>query len=328
MDMLSESKDGTIQNVTNDTTPPTTDKPIICVLDPSHNMFRVTRAKGKALASGGFGVTIRMEEEKDDNDEEEVTEEEVIEVENGMEQHTTQPSSLKSNAHANPSIFLFIEEALFLHERGLLQATMYQPSGESADPTILDTSQLHQLLPAMGMSLAMYLIFSHLRSQEFRVLRHDPQRFDILRRQIEHGLSKLESNRLRRQVRESIQHAAIPTIPMGDEHSFTIQLCWDCYQPNCQFAKTRPGLPDFYVAATYYSIPLVQFTELQQLVQDKCHGIPLKVATVSDSGTVVMFGVSEYGVPAIHDNIHDNNGEETLKAPGTEVIEPMMRSTK
>ncbi|KAG7349096.1 hypothetical protein IV203_011693 [Nitzschia inconspicua] len=317
MDIVSESKDGTTENLTtttNDKTPTTTDKPIICVLDPSRNMFRVTRAKGKALASGGFGVTIRIEEEeeeeeKDNDDEQEETEEEAIEVENGMEQHTTKPSSPKTNVHANPSIFLFIEEALFLHERGLLQAIMYQPSGESHDPTILDTSQLHQLLPAMGMSLAMYLVFSHLRSQEFRVLRHHPQRFDILRRQIEHGLSKLESNRLRRQVRESIQHAVIPTIPMGDEHSSTIQLCWDCYQPNCQFAKTRPGLPDFYVAATYYAIPLVQFTELQLLVQDKCHGIPLKVATVSDSGTVVMFGVSEYGVPAIHDNIHDSNGE-------------------
>jgi hypothetical protein len=32
---------------------------------------------------------------------------------------------------------------------------------------------------------------------------------------------------------------------------------------------------------------------------NECHGVALKLAAVSDSGTVVMFGLSDCGVPDI-----------------------------
>jgi hypothetical protein len=280
-----------IMAATESSTTSNLDRPIVCVLDSSHNMFRVTQAKGKALASGGFGVTIRKEANKEQRKEDILLESNVDQVTSAHED----PMEDLNNITALPAkscVYLFIEEVLFLHERGLLQAM-----DEDENGVILDTSQLHQLLPMMGMSLSMYLIFSHLRSQEFRVWRHDPQRLEILRQQQQQAdcLSHVASTKLCRQVQESIQHAPIPKIPT----SSGIQICWDVYQPNCQFAKTRPGLPDFYVAATYYAVPLVSFSQLQQLVQQQCHGIPLKVATVSDSGTVVMFGISDYVVPTI-----------------------------
>jgi hypothetical protein len=61
-------------------------------------------------------------------------------------------------------------------------------------------------------------------------------------------------------------------------------ICWDAYHPNSNFGKTHPGLPDFHVTVTYFNVPVATFSELKSLLK-KCSGIPLKVATVSDSGT-------------------------------------------
>lgn len=316
------------------------ERPISCILDQNLKMFRVTKAKGKALMSGGLGVTIREEEAEaiNENESNATIEEETqvmtsSSIDIAPDEASSQPESTNTKeqtinavvadpANSAPtstpvktSTYLFIEEVLFLHERGLLQATMIDDK-DSSGTVILDTSQLHQLLPAMGgMSLAMYLIFSHLRSQDYRVLRHDPQRYDILQKQnttadSNNSSKKSESNGLRRQFRESIQHAATPTIDNNSSSSTdsgkNTSIAWDVYQPNCQFAKTRPGLPDFYVAATYYAVPLVKFSPLRHLLKE-CRGIPLKLATISDSGTVVMFGVTDRGVPA--NNNHGNNRE-------------------
>mmetsp|Transcript_5034 Transcript_5034/g.9656 ORF Transcript_5034/g.9656 Transcript_5034/m.9656 type:complete len:531 (-) Transcript_5034:1679-3271(-) len=401
-------------------------------------MFRVIRSKGKALASGGFGVTVVTdlsgnEQEQDDDDHDEDEEE----VENSSVQKdsttTTAVAITKEENNKNdndddatketksvaPTVttsttrsaeYLFIEEVLFLHEKGLLRALMPSSSSSSSSTSTstsaaivkeeeaddgddrvvgtttthtcthsandndsiklyaddataatkpLDTSQLYQLLPLMGISLAVYRVYSHLRSQDFRVLRHDPDRYDILckqqkdqeerkqrlleRQQLErqqmqqkqqkegeHGnngededdpplprkIPRKQSLRLRRKIRESIQKAPPPTIPFpgaidnnndndnddGDtsDKKKTLGICWDAYNPNSHFGKTHPGLPDFYVTATYYNVPTVRFSDLKDLLRDdKCQGIPLKVATVSDSGTVVMFGVTDYGIPPL-----------------------------
>jgi hypothetical protein len=312
--------------------------PIVCCLDSDRVMFRVVRATGKAMSSGGFGISISdydnndrrnidVREEDDDIDEDEAPKEDSLDP-NYKSSSTTdekddnddndeEKESLNKSTGTNKSVFikateyLFIEEVLVLHERGLLRATMTQQQQEQQheheQETTLDSSQLYQLLPSMGMSLAMYLVYSHLRSQDFRVLRHDPKRLSILRQQRELQLQlqqqpqiaegqpqrqkeegqglpphKKGMLKLRRQVRQSIQDAPPPSIPLGDD---AIQICWDAYLPNSNFGKTHPGLPDFYVAVTYYNIPLVRFSHIQQLVQGPCQGIPLKIATVSDSGT-------------------------------------------
>ena len=370
-------------------------------------------------------------------------------IDNNTESITTMTTTTTktSTTLSSSAEYLFIEEVLFLHERNYLRAlipksatTMMTTTTENYgldnnnisnknDPpknnndvvltndnvTPLDTSQLYQLLPTMGISLAVYRVYSHLRSQDFRVLRHDPNRWDILlyQQQQQHKLLQAQNKQhrqlheqveddedskeqvvqqdivqqkagsntnqshdnekvdednynntdndnahwqeqqqqqqqkvdllpfhiakkrkvsvsLRRQVRESIQNAAPPSIPFpvirytnsskvekdhdnsninsninknGHHHSHhhnhqpkynegdtnndnnKIRLCWDAYNPNSDFAKTHPGLPDFYVAATYYNVPTVKFTDLTKLIRERCNGIPLKVAAVSDSGT-------------------------------------------
>jgi hypothetical protein len=316
------------------------DRPIVCILEEPVcrsstvsstttkrrrcRMFRVIRSKGKALASGGFGVTVVTSSNGEEND---------ISAE-----------------------YLFMEEVLFLHERGLARALMSTSATREEEiddvdqnkgiiddiVTSLDTSQLYQLLPIMGISLAVYRVYSHLRQQDFRVLRHDPHRFGILCRQqkhqedkrkrqqeyqkdqqqqqlkeeegeegcnaepdsdsLPHKINRKQSLRLRHQVRDSIQNAEPPSIPFPgvnnneednkDDGSNShkddddkIRLCWDAYNPNSNFGKTHPGPPNFYVAATYYNIPTVRFSDLKALIRERCNGIPLKVATVSDSGT-------------------------------------------
>lgn len=48
--------------------------------------------------------------------------------------------------------------------------------------------------------------------------------------------------------------------------------------------------------------------ELQEL-QESCDGVPLRIATVSDGGAVIMFGVTNVGVPNISNRDNGNSDE-------------------
>eukprot|EP00536_Pseudo-nitzschia_multiseries_P008374 jgi/Psemu1/20261/gm1.20261_g len=325
------------------------DRPILCVLeekplDPTQKrkrcrMFRVIHSKGKALASGGFGVTVITDESgkdyepDDENENEEDVEQETTTKTFTSEEFTTDnlpndapneaQESMAAETETTPSAntkrssseYLFIEEVLFLHEQGLLRALKRTQANESTTATdvkaednntqSLDTSQLYQLLPSMGMSLAMYRVYSHLRSQDFRVLRHHPDRYEIFGRNNSSSSNNNNNNsnsnsnskimiqtRTRTRAEISQRHSwsrrrrftATGAAPQSTQAG-SVSLCWDAYHPNSNFGKTHPGLPDFYVAVTYYNVPTVRFSDFKALLRDKCHGIPLKVATVSDSGT-------------------------------------------
>lgn len=75
-------------------------------------------------------------------------------------------------------------------------------------------------------------------------------------------------------------------------------IAYDVYEPNAGFSQSCPGLPDVHAAATFYNHNDSAFSDLQQLMT-QADGIPLRIATVSDSGTVIMFGVTDLGVPVI-----------------------------
>lgn len=287
---------------------PESQPPVSCRLIPERGMFRVIKAKGKTLSSGGFGVAISEEIEiggfKGDKQN------------NGKELKNNATSSIslteEKTSESQPTMstkesfdHLFIEEVLFLHERGLLQC--FPPTDHPSKETPLESSQLYQMLPRMGMSLPMYFVYAHLRSQDFRVLRHAPSRLTLLLQQKEANLDRRETRELRRRVRESIQKAPPPEISPNVGGA---AICWDAYQPDSNFAKTSPGLPSFYVAVTYYHHAQVSFTDIQSLVLNNCHGITLKLATVSDSGTVVMFGLTNFGVPSISKKMVTSKDDE------------------
>ena len=255
--------------------------PVCCQLDQERGVFRVIRARGKTLSSGGFGVTISEENTEKESHQK-----------GGVDENSSHIRKEKYSAPNTPSTaetYLHIEEVVFLHDRGLLQC-LPPPPGLSLEQSVLDSSQLYQLIPAMGMSLPVYFVYAYLRSQDFRVLRHCPRRLEILKRQEKLGNKEKMSKELRQLVRESVQHAPAPTID---------GICFDVYVPQASFAKTHPGPPDFYVAVSFYNQAQLSFQSLHRLLMEKAQGLPLKLATVSDSGTVVMFGVTNFGVPSI-----------------------------
>ena len=73
-------------------------------------------------------------------------------------------------------------------------------------------------------------------------------------------------------------------------------IAFDVYKPNSQYRKSDPGPPDFYVAISNFAQPSPPFVKIKELIQ-ACDGIPLRMAAVADGGTVIMFGLTDYGVP-------------------------------
>jgi hypothetical protein len=296
----STSNSNSNNNNNNNSNDGTEDIPICCEFVKEIGLFRVLRAKGKALASGGFGVAIAEPGSKNDSPPEEV-----------VLPPPTKAAATGTTNHplSKPSDFLFIEEVIFLFERGLLQCLAPNSSSSATTTTTtttttaacLDSSQLYQLLLPLGVSLPIYFTYAHLRKQDYRVLRHAPERLALLQLQQQQQDTvtsyQQTTQSLRHQVRDSIQRAAPPTIPKDDDAPTTI--AWDVYSPNSDFAKTKPGIPDFYVAVSYFNAPSLSFQQLQTLLVTKCHGIPFKIATVSDSGTIVMFGLDNFGAPPI-----------------------------
>ncbi|GAX27217.1 hypothetical protein FisN_13Lh227 [Fistulifera solaris] len=261
--------------------------PIACRLDRTRKLFRITRNKGKSLANGGFGCLLPDE---------------------------SSPEHIMVD-------YLFIEEVYFLVERGLLEAF----DGDK----LLDTQGIFQLLEECGMTLFALLVYAHVRSQNYRVIRHTPYRRRILEemeplrhlykkkkspetedkeRDQQHIATIISSSSvkepannptstrqqlelLRQQLREDGAQAPAPVVAHGDRMA---TIAYELYLPDSQFRRSAPGLPDIYVTAT----TSLHFDALQTLLQE-ANGIPLRTAVVSEAGTVVMLGVTDYGVPAI-----------------------------
>jgi hypothetical protein len=384
--------------------------PVRCVFVPQLQLFQITQMRGKALSSGGFGVVLSSENAPDGGGE-------TVEQDTGA---ATDKAGGTRNSAATAATrsqeYLFIEEVIFLHERGLVEVFFSSPQeggnedtdedtansppasidahvcdATTAAPKTKQTQRHHQqplqshelyslLLPACGLSLSAYLVYAHLRAQEFRVVRHTPSRRRILQDmtimqrvlrpstddtveadQEAQQLSACDRSRsenredcvvpandnstcgldrsatttlisrtlaqLKLELRQDASAALAPAVyyqqgPCDDDNDNGISSCsaaiaFDIYEPNSGFCRSNPGLPDYYAVATFYntnkidfglgrsssgtttaSSTSVRFSHLQQLLKI-ADGIPLRVATVSDAGTVILFGVTDHGAPDI-----------------------------
>ncbi|GKY97203.1 hypothetical protein MPSEU_000678700 [Mayamaea pseudoterrestris] len=239
--------------------------PIACVFAPEHDMFRVTRSKGNTLFSGGYGVSIPINE--------------------------------TSNGENNPGnhTFLFIEEVVVLYKQGLLKAL-------DENGIVYERQQLYDKLHLLGVSWPAYLVYAHLRMQTYRVVRHTPTRRAILQEMQTYVTAHTSCNNgnfqtLKRQLRLDAVQAVAPRVAAGES---TILPAFDVYQPNSRFAKSCPGLPDFSIAITSYHHCQVHYEQWHALVSSSgAAAIPVKIAAVSDSGTVLVFGVTNTGVPTM-----------------------------
>jgi hypothetical protein len=151
----------------------------------SLRMFHVAENKGKTFSNGGFGIAL--------------------------------PKELHLGK-TGCNLYLWIEEALFLHDSGL--ATFLNETHE-----ILTTQQLYLLLQEGDIELPVYRVYAHLRNQTYRVLRYKPQD----------------------ELQKTLSHSSLPTPPK------LLQIAWQVYLPNANFRKTNPGPPDFLVVITSFS---------------------------------------------------------------------------
>jgi len=262
-----------------------------CDYVPAVGMFRVRKAIGKSFSSGGFGMMLSVgdssspETTPQGNNEREEDDAEQTNV--GATSMETTPSMSKPS----PAEHLFIEEALVLFERGVLDVY-------DCDGTKLDARRLYGMLESLDVPLPIYLTYAHLRAQDYRVLRHVS---------LPEIMSVFDAERQDGSTYEMIKQARRTSPPITlDDNPAAIAL--DVYQPNTQFRKTNPGTPDLYVSVASYKLPSPTFTELQGIME-QCNDVPLRIATVSDSGVVVMFGVTNVGVPDISNNESDNHDD-------------------
>lgn len=362
-----------------------------CVFVPDLGMFRVTSVKGKSFST--YGVIfpdesrgylksddpgVREHVSDTDNDDAEETnpldnqfhEQTSISAgdANGQSAADNDAAAISETSQPQsppqPKIYLFIEEALFLHERGLLEVY------DTDEATVLDSQSLFGMLPLLGVAFPVYLVYAHLRVQTYIVMRHTAERLGIVdalladgnnrkrtrdsngnntktantngqnagqnqdhdQEVLEEPTMKRNSNlvvkRLKRRLRMTEAYAPAPTLLRstdtiddweklstieGEEENTderkTSGSCilpskcpigYDVYLPNSSFRRTNPGRPEFCVAIASFAEASPGFSALHALISI-ARGVPMRVATVADGGTVVMFSLTDYGVPPINE---------------------------
>jgi hypothetical protein len=247
-------------------------------------MFRVLHAKGKSFSSGGFGIPLPVESPMKMKQQEGQSE-----MNNASGEQDSNKDDDSSTAHSTCAQHLFIEEALVLFERGMLE--VYNGG------TKLDACRLYGMLEPLDVPLPIYLAYAHLRAQDFRVLRHVSR--DTVQKEDRKRPWQVDNVPPPKEAFRTALRTALP-VSLDDDPT---AIAFDVYQPNSHFRKSNPGIPDYYVAIASYRLPSPTYSQLQALIA-KCDGVPLRIATVSDSGTVIMFGVTDYGVPDISNGMN------------------------
>jgi hypothetical protein len=114
---------------------------------------------------------------------------------------------------------------------------------------------------------------------------------------------KMQLQKLRRDLRDDVAQALPPTMFTTTVSENGTPFAWDVYRPNSQYSKANPGLPNFRVMVAPFTGHGVSVDWLHQATSTESdqEAIPVKIAVVSDAGTVLMFGLSTASVPP---NLH------------------------
>ena len=251
---------------------------IECTVDWDLKAFRLNRVKGGTLTKGGYGFSISRE--------------------------TLSPDGATTKVCHE---YLFIEEVVYLFERGLILVR----GDPTNDDCYLDSFELYNLLEPFGMPFPVYLVYAYLRSQTYRVFRYSDERNRIIEEMEDLLVQKdpsvtvkefrktQEYRRLVLEMREAIASAPVPLITTSGRPS----VAFDVHRPDFQgFSRSSPGFPDFYCCITYFNDSDIDFGTLRSILSKNCgdRGISLKVAAVSTGGSVLMLSVTDSGVPSIH----------------------------
>jgi hypothetical protein len=274
--------------------------PSMCIYEPSHNnMFRVLYRRGKSFTSGGYGIDCHL----NSND--------------LRHQEKFSPNDKATNSNVNiksshQTTYLFIEETLFLHERGLLM--VFHPNGIDS----MSSHDLFQLLEEQGVPLPIYLTYAHLRSQAYIVLRHinlqqyhqeeeeenkttttsfsngttTGESFNKIDGDIRINKHQQRPNNQKLYLRRKRLNAPPPkmlcnefayncrsTCGLQQQYDASSYIAFDMFNPNSKFRKSNPGKPDFFITVSYFNGGQRQtptFHSLIDIVQ-VCQGTPLRL---------------------------------------------------
>lgn len=284
-----------------------------CDYVPSLGMFRVRKQIGKNFTSGGFGITLGKAATRDDGNHDDSIDNDTI-----MEEPREEEDASVSVSKPEAAQHLFIEEALVLFERGVLD--VYDDSSNK-----LDARRLYGMLEPLNVPIPIYLTYAHLRSQSYRVLRHVP--FEQTRSMPASTTAVERDKEMNDSEREQEKRQNAKVARIANYHRRTAQLktldndptaiVFDAYLPNTFFRKTNPGRPHFVVSVASYRVPSPTFVELQQL-QKSCEGVPVRIATVSDGGAVIMFGMTNVGAPDISARDESDGQSDSQSTDGVE----------
>ena len=191
-------------------------RPVECVFCCCERRFRVTRSRGKTLDSGGFGTTATFQafgdsKVRDANKNGDGSENAInfsSDDDGGGDEQDAESEVAKSplddneetamNKNPSPARYLFLEEVIYLHERGMLHAYLSLEEEKEEDDNDgadrdkkkpLELRDLYELLPVCHLPLATYLVYQHVRAQTYRVVRHTAGRRALLQAMEERLLS-------------------------------------------------------------------------------------------------------------------------------------------
>lgn len=268
-----------------------------CFLDtgrPNVPTFRLIRRGGKVLVTSGFTDGALAERVS----------------------MTEEGGSYGGNSTETTAQYLYAEEAIFTHERGVLD--IYR-CGSEKEPSLIDNNNgndirippppgfipmnridLFRLLSGgpVRPCLSAYAVYSYLRSQSYVVLRHVPRSGEkkaiggITLKNCKHDSSQwsVRTRSLSTPPPFVIDISVDSSLPAND------LIAYDVYAPSSQFRKTDPGPPDFCVMIVPFASPC-RISLLFELGRGYIGDVPLRIATVSDGAVVIMYAVAEGCIP-------------------------------
>ena len=251
------------------------------------------------------------------------------------------------------------EEALFLHMRGLLRIECSNlktcANGDTTLSTMSTKDLFCKMLPECKISFAAYLAYAHLRAQGYILIRYSTERIKLILARsvyskptvlhqcgdkpnhssevtdfITKTATQKRPNITERQLKQQLSHDIATSLPpcvvSFDQWSsnrpkdLNTSIAYFAYNPNSNFKRSNPGLPDFGVAVMPFhssGVNAPTFDTVSALVA-LCGGeghdrdqknddadvgssneIPLRIATVADGGAVIVYGVTRGDVPVI-----------------------------
>lgn len=291
-----------------------------CVFVPELKLFKILHHRGKIIHKFGISVDPKILDLEDNDifvkEQRAVSSNSFCEDDGLLKKEVNKYKSKVQD-------YLFAEEVLYLHQLGLIQVLPIDENNDNKNDKgiiALSTKDLFRMCLSSSESkslipLPIYLTYVHLRSQSYIVYRHGLLKYDEekvngqqcnneddnyrknepVNENKEAWIQDQQLKQFKERKRRAIHATSTSTTMLFHPNT----IAFDVYLPgrSQKFRKSDPGPPDFMVAVASFH-EHKPFRDIQQMMKI-CRGVSLKFATVSETGTVVMFGLNDDKVPIL-----------------------------